>query len=85
MLFHVDHFKQVLAIGWGTLSESGSLPTYLQQVTVQTIAYNADTCTPTLSDWHVQLCAGVSSGGKGYFSCLNLSLTFLSSDRYMPG
>ena len=62
----VDHFCQVLAIGWGTLSEGGGfLPSNLQQVTIQTVAHNADTCITALSDWHVQLCAGVSDGGKG--------------------
>jgi hypothetical protein len=57
------------------LSEGGSLPTNLQQVTLQTVAYNAPTCTPSMADWHVQLCAGVSGGGKG--SLLNLFFQLL--------
>ncbi|CAF2516359.1 unnamed protein product [Rotaria sp. Silwood2] len=55
----------VVAVGWGRLSEGGSLPSTLQQVTVQTVDYRASTCTPTMVDWHVQFCAGVSGGGKG--------------------
>jgi hypothetical protein len=54
-----------VAVGWGRLSENGALPATLQQVTVQTVSYQAATCTPTMADWHVQLCAGVSGGGKG--------------------
>ncbi|CAM4881126.1 unnamed protein product [Rotaria socialis] len=54
----------VVAVGWGTLSQGGSLPTTLRQVTVQTVAYQAPTCTPTMINWAVQLCAGVSGGGK---------------------
>ncbi|CAF4346121.1 unnamed protein product, partial [Rotaria magnacalcarata] len=54
----------VVAVGWGTLSEGGSLPTTLQQVTVQTVAYQGSTCAPTMVNWTVQLCAGVSGGGK---------------------
>ncbi|CAF1143889.1 unnamed protein product, partial [Adineta steineri] len=54
----------VVAVGWGTLSEGGSLPTNLQQVTLQTISRQDSTCSPLINDWHVQLCAGVSGGGK---------------------
>ncbi|CAF0787106.1 unnamed protein product [Rotaria sp. Silwood1] len=54
----------VVAVGWGRLSEGGSLPSTLQQVTLQTVDYQASTCTPTMKDWHVQFCAGVSGGGK---------------------
>ncbi|CAF4253010.1 unnamed protein product, partial [Rotaria magnacalcarata] len=54
----------VVAVGWGKLSEGGSLPTTLQQVTVQTVAYQASTCVRTMVNWTVQLCAGVSGGGK---------------------
>ncbi|CAF3695884.1 unnamed protein product [Rotaria sordida] len=54
----------VIAVGWGRLRENGSSPSILQQVTVQTIDYQASTCTPTMVDWHVQFCAGVSGGGK---------------------
>ncbi len=68
------------------MSEGGSLPTTLQQVTLQTVAYNASTCMSEITDWHVQLCAGVSGGGKGYshlfpyISLYNLlSLLFLDT------
>ncbi|CAF3645275.1 unnamed protein product [Rotaria sordida] len=54
----------VIAVGWGRLRENGSSSSILQQVTVQTIDYQASTCTPTMVDWHVQFCAGVSGGGK---------------------
>ncbi|CAF4331042.1 unnamed protein product, partial [Adineta steineri] len=54
----------VVAVGWGTLSEGGSLPTTLQQVTLQTVSRQDSTCSPLITDWHVQLCAGVSGGGK---------------------
>ncbi len=57
----------MVAVGWGTLSEGGTLPMTLQQVTVQTVAYNASTCVGYNTDWQVQLCAGVSGGGKGNF------------------
>ncbi|CAF4002344.1 unnamed protein product [Rotaria sp. Silwood2] len=52
----------VVAVGWGTLNEGGSLPSTLQQVTVQTVDYRASTCNRTMTDWHVQFCAGVSGG-----------------------
>ncbi|CAF3764259.1 unnamed protein product [Rotaria sordida] len=54
----------VVAVGWGRLSEGGPLSSTLQQVTVQTIDYQDSTCTPIMADWHVQFCAGVSGGGK---------------------
>ena len=57
----------MVAVGWGRLNDSGSLPTTLQQVTVQTVDYRASTCTPTMVDWTIQFCAGVSGGGKGKF------------------
>ncbi len=49
------------------MNETGSLPTTLQQVTVQTIAYTDSTCSPSISNWHVQFCAGKVGGGKGYY------------------
>jgi len=48
---------QVVAVGWGRLSENGALPSTLQQVTLQTVDYRASTCAPSIADWHVQLCA----------------------------
>ncbi|CAF4739991.1 unnamed protein product, partial [Rotaria sp. Silwood2] len=59
--------EYIQAVGWGTLNEGGSLPSTLQQVTVQTVDYRASTCNRTMTDWHVQFCAGVSGGGKGNF------------------
>jgi hypothetical protein len=57
------------------LSQGGSLPTNLQQVTLQTVAYNAPTCIPSMSNWQVQLCAGVPGGGKGYSQLFFLYLS----------
>jgi hypothetical protein len=58
----------VVAIGWGVLTEGGVLlPTYLQQVTVQTIDYRDSFCTSVLSNRTNQFCAGVTGGGKGQF------------------
>ncbi|UJR16200.1 hypothetical protein I4U23_003110 [Adineta vaga] len=54
----------VVAVGWGRLSDGGSLPTTLQQVTLQTVSYTASACSPFITDWHKHLCAGVSGGGK---------------------
>ncbi len=65
--------QQVVAVGWGRLAAGGSLPLTLQQVTVQTVDYRASTCTPTMVDWHVQLCAGVPGGGKGNCSFFCIS------------
>lgn len=52
-------------MGWGTLWEDGSLPLYLQQVTVQTMDYRLSTCSSQLNDVTKQLCAGAYGGGKG--------------------
>ncbi|CAF0944603.1 unnamed protein product [Rotaria sordida] len=54
----------VVAVGWGTLWEGGSLPTALQQVTVQTIDYRQSSCTSVLNNRAMQFCAGISGGGK---------------------
>ncbi|CAF3924826.1 unnamed protein product [Rotaria sp. Silwood2] len=54
----------VVAVGWGRLSEGGSLPSTLQQVTMQTVDYRASTCNQTMTDWHVQFCASVPGGSK---------------------
>ncbi|CAF1407794.1 unnamed protein product [Rotaria sordida] len=54
----------VVAVGWGTLWEGGSLPTALQQVTVQTIDYRQSSCRSVLNNPVMQFCAGISGGGK---------------------
>ncbi|CAF1477615.1 unnamed protein product, partial [Rotaria magnacalcarata] len=54
----------VVAVGWGTLQEGGSSSATLQQVTVQTVDYQASTCSPLLYNRQLQFCAGVSGGGK---------------------
>jgi hypothetical protein len=54
-----------VAVGWGRLSEDGSLPTVLQQVTLETIGYRVSTCRSVINDPQKQFCAGVPGGGKG--------------------
>lgn len=61
------------------MNESGSLPTNLQQVTLQTVYYGTATCYPLVTNWHTQLCAGVNGGGKGYYYHLLSLLLFCSS------
>jgi trypsin len=56
----------VVAIGWGTLTFQGQSSSILRQVTVKIVDRQAPTCVPLLRDWRVQLCAGVSGGGKGW-------------------
>ena len=69
-----------MAVGWGTLSESGALPTTLQQVTVQTMNYRAAACASVINSVQTQFCAGVTGGGKGKFhSSLFPSYLYLSS------
>jgi hypothetical protein len=65
-----------VAIGWGSLIESGSSSSILQQVTLSTIDHRASTCRPWVSDAKVQFCAGVSRGGKGNYLNLRLYLSF---------
>jgi hypothetical protein len=56
----------VVVIGWGVLSTGDKLTSNtLRQVTLKTIANNAITCRRTIRDVTVQMCAGVSGGGKG--------------------
>lgn len=57
--------KQVVAVGWGALSEGGSLPMTLQQVTLQIIDRQDSTCSKVLQNWKFQLCASVPDGSKG--------------------
>jgi len=64
-------------------SSSATLPLNLQQVTLLTIPYQSATCTSVLTDWHVQLCAGVYGGGKGYsqwFFFVSLFIVFFLID-----
>ncbi len=54
-----------MAIGWGALSENGSVSETLQQVTLQRIDYESSTCYPIVSNESMQICAGVPNGDKG--------------------
>ena len=59
--------SKVVAVGWGRLTEDGSLPTTLQQVTLQIIGHGKSSCSQYIHNWYEQLCAGVSGGGKGIY------------------
>ena len=76
MLNHHDcpSLKSTAMMSFGRLSLWGgvhylrmvcSLPSDLQQVTVQTIDHSASMCSSVLNDPQTQFCAGVSGGGKG--------------------
>ncbi|CAF4504732.1 unnamed protein product [Rotaria socialis] len=55
----------LVAIGWGTLYfHANFIPDQLQQVTVNQVSSNADTCSITIHHPDLQFCAGVNSGGK---------------------
>ena len=61
-----------MTVGWGRLSDGGPVPDVLQQVTLQTVAYNASTCRVLIANKNLQFCAGVPGGAKGH-------LLFISS------
>ncbi|CAF1151198.1 unnamed protein product [Adineta steineri] len=67
----------VITVGWGRLSDGGTLPTNLQQVTLETIDYRDPTCSVLLTDEKLQLCASVPGGIKGSFSIILLDLYFI--------
>jgi hypothetical protein len=59
-------FHQVVAIGWGQKAEDIKiLSKELQQVTLQTIAYESDSCKRLIFDKSRQFCAGDETDGKG--------------------
>jgi secreted trypsin-like serine protease len=63
----------VVAIGWGVLSAKDEVASRtLQQVTLKTVANNDSTCRKSIRDTKVQLCAGVSGGGKGKTTTSNI-------------
>jgi len=70
----------VVTIGWGQLTENGAVPKNLQQVTLETIDYQASTCEKLIVNKQVQLCASVPNGDKGNFSFVfcSFNLYFLS-------
>ena len=47
------------------LTDNGNLSQTLQQVTVQRIPYESDTCYPAVTNEAMQFCAGVENGSKG--------------------
>jgi secreted trypsin-like serine protease len=61
----------VIAIGWGRTTQSGSISKTLQQVTLNVINSTADWCTVIAANTTIQLCAGIMPmGGKGEFNLL---------------
>ena len=66
VLLFVFNFKLV-AIGWGLLRSNGSVSKTLQQVTLQRVSYDSDTCHPLISNKLVQFCGGDANGGKGNY------------------
>jgi hypothetical protein len=64
------------------LSSGGSLPSSIQQVTVQTINYQSSTCN-SVSNWQVQFCAGVFGGGKGYCYHLLFLLSLIDLSLFL--
>jgi secreted trypsin-like serine protease len=90
----VDSFttgSNVVAVGWGVTAENSETPSNsLQQVTVQIVAStSADCLRVPIYNANVQLCAGVSGGGKG-MSHFNLErkiifiFIFFLFPRYLP-
>lgn len=70
-------FLQVVAIGWGRLSENGPSSKTLQQVTLTIIDYRTITCSSVIYDQNIQMCAGMPGGGKGqYFNMILLFFLF---------
>ena len=75
---------QVVAVGWGRTTEGGQTASSLRQVTLRTVDRSSSTCTRFVTNWQVQLCAGVDGGGKGNLSPNFFSLQrSVSSYRYM--
>ena len=63
----------------GRLTEGGSLPGTLQQVTLQVIDNEAYSCNRVIYDTQLQICAGVSDYSKGwsYLFCFVIVLNDL--------
>lgn len=58
--------SNVIAMGWGTTQEQGSVSGTLQQVTLNIIGSETDWCKDVATDVKTQYCAGIMpSGGKG--------------------
>jgi secreted trypsin-like serine protease len=56
----------VIAVGWGTTREGGSVSETLQQVTLNIVSSTSYLCTNIAPDTTVQFCAGIMPyGGKG--------------------
>lgn len=55
----------VVAVGWGVVSISGTASKTLQQVTLKTVANDDITCNRLIRNTRIQFCAGVRGGGKG--------------------
>ena len=55
----------VVAIGWGVYSKDEIVSDVLRQVTLKTIPSMNRACLRSIRNANVQMCAGVSGGGKG--------------------
>ena len=64
--------SSLVAIGWGVTKENGTiLPHYLEQVTVQVVAFMSPTCNASyVTNTTLEFCAGAIGGGKGNFLLL---------------
>ena len=72
-----DNINMVV-VGWGVTSMSSTiLSSNLLQVTVQSIASTSSDCRSVIYNSTLQFCAGISTGGKGNISILNLFTTVI--------
>ena len=58
--------SDVVAVGWGLMSEGGDVAQKLQQVTLNIIGSDTDWCKDVAYNMTTQFCAGIMpQGGKG--------------------
>ena len=66
----------MVAVGWGPIVSGGAPSTFLQQVTLQRVAFNTFGCNASLvSNQTIQMCGTGGNGTKGkYETHKNISL-----------